>query len=68
MGCATTDALPWLAPCCADCAASRAAGATGDSPAPSPMPTAASVVPVLVVGAIFVATLYGESILKKFGG
>jgi hypothetical protein len=65
-----SDALPWLAPCCANCARSRgAAGAAGDTPAaPSSGGLSTGAGALLVLGAIFVAVIYGEKFLTKLGG
>jgi hypothetical protein len=63
--CQAGAALPWLLPCCPDCAAGRhdeQAGSTG--PGEGGMAGGGA---LLVLGAIAVAVLYGETILKKLG-
>ena len=70
--CATTAAMPWLAPCCADCGRGR--GAAGDvAPLPgtsssSSSSSSAGLGAVLVLGGIFLAVMYGEKVLTKLGG
>lgn len=61
--CAGFSAAPWLAPCCAECAQHAGgmpqAGATDTGVSP-----AMSVSPMLIVAAIFVATLWGPQIMR----